>query len=225
MRALLPGNGETRDRILDAAEALFAEHGFEGTTLRTITAAAQANLAAVNYHFGGKDALIHEVFKRRLAWINEERLRRLDALEAEARGQPVKPSRIIDAFFGVALAMATDTSNGGLRFMRLLARTYTEPTEFIRTFMLQDSVNVLNRFRLALFRALPDVPRDDIAWRLHFMLGAMAFALAGTGSLREVTGFEDVEERPDALAPRLMSFLLGGLRAPLPDLPRQGKDN
>ena len=55
---------ETRDRILDAAERLFVEHGFEGTSMRMITGAANANLAAVNYHFGSKDALIQAVFRR-----------------------------------------------------------------------------------------------------------------------------------------------------------------
>lgn len=209
---------ETRDRILDAAEKLFAEHGLEVTTLRMITHAAKANLAAVNYHFGGKDALIHEVFKRRLAWLNEQRLRNLDLLEAEARGSPLRPNQIIQAFFGPPLSMADDNSRGGRRFMRLLARTYTEPSEFVRNFMAQNDAAVLERFRTALFRALPHVAPDEIAWRLHFMLGALAFALSGVDTLRLVTGFENIQDSPEALEPRLMSFLLGGLRAPLPDL-------
>lgn len=209
---------ETRDRILDAAEKLFAEHGLEVTTLRMITHAAKANLAAVNYHFGGKDALIHEVFKRRLACLNEQRLRCLDALEIEAAGAPLRPHQIIQAFFGPPVSMACDHSHGGRRFMRLLARTYTEPSEFVRNFMAQDHATVLERFRTALFRALPHVPPEEIVWRLHFMLGALAFALSGVDTLRLVTGFENIRDDPDALEQRLMAFLIGGLRAPIPEL-------
>src|SRR5512141_280407 len=113
---------DTRARILDAAEMLFTEQGFEATTLRQITGVARANLAAVNYHFGSKDALIREVFSRRLTWLNQQRLQELDRLEAAAGGAPLKPSRILEAFFGVALKMAADTEGGGRTFMRLLGR-------------------------------------------------------------------------------------------------------
>ena len=85
-------NHDTRDRILDVAEQLFMAHGYEGTSLRVITNAAEVNLAAVNYHFGSKEALLREVFRRRLAWLNRERLRALDALESEAGGHINWPS-------------------------------------------------------------------------------------------------------------------------------------
>jgi len=62
---------ETREKILDAAEALFAEHGFEGASMRMITARAGVNLAAVNYHFGSKENLLREIFRRRLGEIGD----------------------------------------------------------------------------------------------------------------------------------------------------------
>lgn len=218
----LKPSSDTRERILDAAEALFTQHGFEATTMRMITAAARANLAAVNYHFGSKESLIQEVFRRRLTWLNHERLRALDEMEAEAHGAPLKPSQIVGAFFGVSLRVAADTRHGGHTFMRLLGRTYTEPSAFIRTFLAEEYAAVLERFKAALFRALPDVPQAEIVWRLHFMFGAMSYAIAGTDALNLVAGFE-TENDPEALAPRLMSFLLGGLRAPLPELPAAGR--
>lgn len=206
---------ETRDRILDAAEALFVEHGFEATTMRMITGRAEANIAAVNYHFGSKDALIQEVFKRRLTELNRRRLVALDRLEAEAQGAPLKPSRIVEAFFGTALEMAADTEHGGATFMRLLGRTYTEPNGFVRQFLAEEYAEVVERFLSALYRALPDVPREEILWRFHFMMGAMSYAIAGTDALQLFAGtFDDAD--PERLMPRLMSFLLGGLRAPLP---------
>lgn len=211
---------DTRERILDAAEYLFMEHGFEATSMRMITGAAEVNLAAVNYHFGSKDQLIQEVFRRRLTWLNQERLRLLDELEVQAAGKPIKPSLIVDAFFGTLIRMAEDEALGGKTFMRLIGRTMTDPSGFIRAFFAEEYAGVVDRYKQALFKALPDVPKAEIVWRFHFMLGATSYAIAGTDALRIVTdwGIEpsEAEDRLDKLLPRLMSFLLGGLRAQLP---------
>jgi len=210
---------DTRVRILDAAELLFTEQGFEATTLRQITAAAAVNLAAVNYHFGSKEALIREVFRRRLTWLNQQRLKELDRLEAEAGGAPLKPSRILEVFFGVALNMAADREGGGRTFMRLLGRTYTKPSEFVRGFLAEEYAAVVARFKAALIRALPDVPAEEILWRFHFMLGAVSYAISGTDALHVVAEGALDDGDGEALNARLMSFMLGGLRAPLPALP------
>jgi AcrR family transcriptional regulator len=218
-------NQDTRERILDVAEHLFMVHGYDGTSMRMITSAAEVNLAAVNYHFGSKEALLREVFRRRLTWLNHERLQALDALEAAAGGAPLKPSQVLEAFFGTLLRMGGDASLGGMTFLRLLGRTLTEPADFIRTFFAGEYAEVIERYKLALFRALPDVPEAEIVWRLHFMLGAMSYAIAGTDILQVVTGCElsdiadiavDDSAAAQRLAARLLPFLLGGLRAPLP---------
>ena len=216
---------DTRDRILDAAEGLFVEHGFDGTSMRMITSAANANLAAVNYHFGSKDALVQAVFRRRLTALNQERLAELDRLEGEAGGTPLRPSGIVEAFFGTALRMAADTEHGGRSFMRLLARTYNEPNAFVRQFLAEEYSEVMDRFLGALFVSLPEVPRAEILWRFHFMTGAMAFAISGLGGLYELAGLSATDDDPQRLLPRLMSFLLGGLRAPLPGGALAGANN
>jgi len=216
---------DTRERILDVAERLFMENGYEATSMRTITSAAEANLAAVNYHFGSKEALLREVFRRRLAWLNRERLQALDKLEEQAAGAPLKPSQILEAFFGTLLRMGENPALGGMVFLRLLGRTLTEPAEFIRTFFAGEYAEVIDRYKLALFSALPDVPKAEIVWRLHFMLGAVSYAIAGTDILKVITGHEisdisgqeaDAKSEAKRLSERLMPFLLGGLRAPLP---------
>lgn len=217
---------DTRARILDAAEELFVAHGFEATTLRMITAAAQANLAAVNYHFGSKDALIEEVFRRRLTALNAQRVAALDALEAAAGAAPVKPSQIVEAFFGAAVRLAGDVAGGGRRFMRLLGRAYTEPTEAVKTFLADEYAEVVARYKAAFFKALPDVPKEEFLWRLHFMQGAMAYAVSGADALNVLgEGSLDMDKAGDndALYARLMSFLIGGLRAPLPEIPARKK--
>jgi len=208
--------GDTRERILDVAEVLFTEHGFEGTSMRLITGQAGVNLAAVNYHFGTKEALFQAVFHRRLFQLNRMRLEVLDGMELEAQGAPLKPSQVLEGFFGPVLAMATDTRHGGHTFMRLLGRTYTEPAQFIRKFMAEEFSDVISRYSDALRRALPGVPLAEIMWRLHFMMGAVSYAISGIDALQLVSGRFD--DDPALMAPRLMSFLLGGLRAPLPEL-------
>ena len=228
----------TLEKIVRAAESLFEHQSFEATTLRQITAAAGVNLAAVNYHFGSKEALIREIFKRRLTQLNQERLAALDRLEKAAASRPVKPAKILDAFFGTLLRIAQKDKQGGPTFLKLLGRTHTEPSEFIRVFLASEYEEVLRRFKEALIKSLPDVPREEILWRFHFMLGATAYAIAGTDSLK-LLAHEESKENPEAslrskpkdkeldlmqidrLLPRLMNFLIGGLRAPLPDFNTQ----
>jgi AcrR family transcriptional regulator len=217
----------TREKILQAAEQLFISQGFEATTLRQITMAAGVNLAAVNYHFGTKETLLQELFKLRLRRLNEERLYALDCLEKQAGDKPIKPTKIVDAFFGTLLRMAQSDPQTGANFLKLLGRTRTEPSEFIRTFLAAEYEEVLTRYKEALIRSLPAVPRDEILWRFHFMLGATAYAIAGTDSPKLLdenplstksktrVGADQLDF--DRLLPRLMNFLIGGLRAPLPE--------
>ncbi|MDO5667860.1 MAG: TetR/AcrR family transcriptional regulator [Alcaligenaceae bacterium] len=211
--------GDTRQKLLDAAEQLFTQQGHEATSLRQITALAGANLGAVNYHFGTKEGLIEEVFKRRLKQINQERKERLDDLEAAAEltGEPIKASEIVNAFFGTLVSMAFSDEIG---VWSLLERTMLDPGKFISAVFTQESTEVIERYKDALYEALPLVPREEILWRFQFMLGATAYALSDTGPLGDIMGIEiDKNEAPEKaqekLLKRLMSFLIGGLRAPL----------
>ena len=211
------GPGATRDRILAAAERLFMDHGFEATSLRMITAEASVNLAAVNYHFGSKERLVEEVFRRRLSGLNAERLRTLDALETAARGAPLAPEKIIEAFFGSALRMSQDVEHGGRTFIRLLGRAYTEPARFIRDFLAREYAEVLRRFRGALVKSLPHLPSDELVWRMHFMFGTMSYTIAGTDALQLIASCEPKEvDDVDAIMRRVIPFLVAGLTAPLP---------
>ena len=210
----------TRNRILDVAERLFVRHGYDGTSLRMITSDAGVNLAAVNYHFGGKEALMEAVLKRRLDWLNEERMRVLDELEAQSGGRPPRPHQIVEAFFGTLIGMGCNRERGGEVFLRLIGRSFTSPNGFIRALLAEEYREVVERYKEAFVAALPDVPREEIAWRFQFMLGATAYALAGSDFLQVSVQF-DADEMPEQqvrrLWPRLFSFLVGGMRAPIPD--------
>src|SRR5262245_34563056 len=213
LRAVKPPH-ETRTRILDAAEELFMQHGFEGTSMRLLTAKAEVNLAAVNYHFGSKHALIEAVFRRRLDPMNAVGVGALEKLEAEAR--PAEPERIIRAFVGESLRMIEDTKSGGRNFIRLLGRTYTEPSKAIRALIGQLYAPVMARYKSAFERALPHMPREEVVWRIHFMFGTLSYPLAATDAVQLIAGFKP-EDRHDArlLEDRLTTFLTAGLNAPL----------
>lgn len=207
---------ETRTRILDAAEELFMQHGFEGTSMRLLTGRAGVNLAAVNYHFGSKDALIEAVFRRRLDPMNAGRLAALERLEKEAAGRALAPEAIIRAFIGESLRMIEDTRGGGRNFIRLLGRTYTEPAKPIRVLIGQLYAPVMERYKAAFERALPQMPREELVWRIHFMFGTLSYTLAATDTVQLIAGVKP-EDRYDArlLEERLSAFLAAGLDAPL----------
>ncbi len=217
LRAIKPPH-ETRTRILDAAEELFMQHGFEGTSMRLLTATADANLAAVNYHFGCKDALIEAVFRRRLDPMNASRIAELDRLEKEAGGRALSPQQIISAFVGASLRMIEDTKCGGRNFIRLLGRTYTDPQKPIRALIGQLYAPAMERFKAAFERSLPQMPRDELIWRMHFMFGTFAYTIAATDTVQLIAGCKP-EDRHDArlLEARLTAFLQAGLLAPLHD--------
>jgi len=216
VRALKPLK-ETQTRILDAAEELFMRHGFEGASMRMLTAQAGVNLAAVNYHFGSKDALIEAVFRRRLDPMNAERLAELERLEREAAGKALTPQAIIRAFIGTGLRMIEDTRGGGRTFSRLLGRAYSEPAKSIRQLIGQMYAPAMERFKAAFVRALPELPRDELVWRMHFMFGTLAYTLAATDTVQLIAGAK-AEDRYDArvLEDRLTAFMSAGLLAPLP---------
>jgi len=217
LRSIKPPH-ETRTRILDAAEELFMLHGFEATSMRQLTARAGANLAAVNYHFGSKDALIEAVFRRRLDLMNVGRIAELDRMEKEAGGRALTPQQIIGAFVGASLRMIEDASGGGRNFIRLLGRSYSDPQKHIRSLIGQLYAPAMERFKAAFERALPQMPRDELIWRMHFMFGTLAYTLAATDTVQLIAGCKP-EDRYDSrlLEARLTAFLQAGLLAPLHD--------
>jgi AcrR family transcriptional regulator len=222
LRAVKPPH-ETRTRILDAAEELFMLHGFEGTSMRLLTSRAGVNLAAVNYHFGSKDALIEALFRRKLDPMNTARIAELERLETEAKGRSpatggraLEPEAIIRAFVGPSLRHMEDAKGGGRNFIRLLGRSYTEPAKPIRMLIGQLYAPTMQRYKAALERALPHMAREALVWRMHFMFGTLAYTLAATDTVQLIAGCKP-EDRYDArlLEDRLTAFLAAGLNAPL----------
>lgn len=200
---------DTKTRILDAAERLFAERGFAATSHRHITSEAGANLAAVNYHFGSKEELLNAVFVRRLGPVNRVRLERLRGLDDEAGATPsVEP--IVRAFIEPAFEAMRELGEAGERFMQLVGRSHSETSERLRACFVDQFQDVHTAFLSAFARALPGVSDSELMARYHFMVGAMAHTLAwlrkpkGEGIPRQL-------QDPDALCTSLVRFAAAGM--------------
>ncbi len=204
----------TKTRILDAAEALFVSVGFDAMSMRQITTAAGVNLAAVNYHFGSKDALIQVVLARRLDPLNEARMAMLDQFETKM-GQQVTCEHLLTAMFLPAIRMSQDPNSSG-NFLQFVGRSYTDASSVVRDFIGQRYADTLARFFMAFQNALPDLRRDDLGFRLYFAMGALAGVLAGGNTQRLIRDFTQGHSNEALLLMRLSSLLVGALRAPLP---------
>jgi len=204
---------ETRRRLLDAAEHLFMEHGYEGLSMRQITAHAGTNLAAVNYHFGSKDAMLRELLSQRLDRLNEERLQLLDA--CEATGQVPDCETILGILFVPAMQLGRDPE-AGPAFLRLLGRVYSDASPFIRDHLQQHYRPIFGRFFDAFARALPHVPRSELGLRLHFALKSLSGVLATDDMDELVAELSMGQPIPDTeLLARLVALVSPALTAPL----------
>jgi AcrR family transcriptional regulator len=206
----------TKERILDAAERLFAERGFDGTSLRAITTEAGVNLAAVNYHFRSKNDLIHEVFSRRLAPINARRLTMLDDCEAGKGTGAIQLEKVVRAFVEPLLRPEGVVATGRVTLQTLLGRMYVDPGGNVRRVFLGEMDEVARRFRAAFQRAMPGIPLEDIYWRLHFTIGAMAHTLAGSWIIETLSNGLCKPSDLDGTIDRLVAFAVAGLNGPLP---------
>ena len=161
----------TRAAILDAAERLYADRGFADVTLRDIVAAANVNLAAVNYHFGSKDELIAELFVSRSLATNRERLNELKSAEAAGGGRaPI--DAILRALVGPTLRGCLGAENERSTAARFMIRASIESVPPIRRIKNRE-IDHLRKFAGAMRRSLPDRGEVELYWGLHFAL-AMA---------------------------------------------------
>lgn len=212
------GASDTKSQLLDAAEVVVAEHGVAGASLRAITRRAGANLAAVNYHFGSKQALIRALVARHLRPVNAERLRLLD--EAETRGGEDAPDlgAMVRAFIEPVVRHSAGQPERRRHLSRLFGRALAQQDATLRELLIEELQEVIQRFGRAFVRALPHLARVDVLWRMHFMIGSMAHTMAAGDLMAQLTGGQCDPDDIDGQVERLTAFLVAGLAAPAPTM-------
>ncbi len=204
---------DTPERILDAAERLFAERGVDGSSLRAVTRAAGVNLAAIHYHFGSKEALLGAVMARRIEPVNQARLKRLEELVGAAQGEAIPVEALLDAFLAPAMRLVTSGERGQL-FAQMLSRAYWEAGEAFREAAMTQLREVAERFGPELARSLAPLPLEEVAVRFHYMTGVVLQELADPYRERRGPPFTVPEADPETRLERLVTFLAAGFRAP-----------
>jgi AcrR family transcriptional regulator len=201
-----------KERILDAAEALFAQRGFYGVSLRDITQAAGVDVALVSYHFGGKRELFTAVFERRAEVLNRERLELLD--EVRRRALPAVPSleAIVNAFFQPLLERSARGGPGWKSYFALVAYVNNSP-EFGPLMMTRHFDPLVDRFIAVLREALPDCPPREIYWGYQFLTGALTLTFAETGRIDKLSGGLCRASDLDSVHERLAPYVAAGFRA------------
>jgi AcrR family transcriptional regulator len=193
----------TKGKILDAAEKLFGMNGFEATSLRDITSAADVNLAAINYHFQSKDSLIDAIVARRIDPVNKKRFELL-----EAAGPNPTVEQILTAFMAPVMQVKVDA------VVPLIGRILSNPELFVERVFHKHLAPVSQRFVEALSKALPDLPPSELLWRLHFSVGVLTHTMLWGRIFPRITnGVCDISDR-EALVDRAVRFVAAGFRAP-----------
>ena len=210
----MPNKHSTQYKILDAAQSLFAETGFNDTSLRQITSLAEVNLASVNYHFGSKKELIQAVLQRYLIVL----MPRLDQefTRLLAAQQPNNLNQVLMVFVKPLLELNKVNQNGTRIFLQLLGRGYTDVQGHLRWFFNHHYGRTLDKFVLLVQQACPDLPASEIFWRLHFSLGTVVFTMASNQALQEIAAADFNENvEIEGVIHRLIPYLAAGIASPL----------
>lgn len=203
---------DARQRILEAAEGLFAEHGFDSISIRDITSACDANVAAINYHFGGREKLVAEVMLRYIRPINEERLARLEVAQGRRPGKPVPLEELIDAFSRPLVSQVKKSPLSERLFHKLCARVFSEHIDALPDNVEAHFMPVIDRFSRAFEASLPDVPPDELIWRMHFMVGGMLHMLSHQDMLQRMSHGRAGNPTIETTLGRFIRFAAAGLR-------------
>lgn len=205
---------DTKERILDVAGHLFAERGFDGVSMRDLTREAEVNLAAVNYHFGGKEALISAVLSRHVRAINRERLARLDAAESAVDGQGVvELESVMDIFFRPALMHGHGSPGATDVFFRLAGRCLADEGEHVPESLADEFREAAQRFVAATRRCVPGLSAEDALWGLFFSGGTLIYLMSKSRFLTAISeGRCNVDDRETTMR-RLVAYNVAGLRA------------
>ncbi|MES2920792.1 MAG: TetR family transcriptional regulator [Verrucomicrobiota bacterium] len=211
----IPESGSKR-KLLDAAEQLFADKGFEAVSVRDITQLAKTNVAAVNYHFGSRDALLGLVMMRYMVPINEERLARLESIERKWSGKAVPLEELIDAFVRPLATQVRKSDLSERLFYKLAGRIFAEQGDGMPA-QIEDQLRpVIERFTRSFAKALPTVAMEELVWRIHFLAGGMIHLLTHQDLVLRLSSGASGAPTMEATLSRFIRFAAAGLREGTP---------
>ncbi|MFC3050889.1 TetR/AcrR family transcriptional regulator [Kordiimonas pumila] len=200
-----------KDRILDAAEELFARHAFDGVSMRMVADKASVDLALASYHFGSKRGLFDAVLLRRAEVLNEKRLEALEKCQKDAGENGPEIEAIIDAFLFPLLGRGLQDDSGWLHYFELVAQVNNSP-EWGGQLMTKYFDPLVRRFIDALKKALPDAEPADIYWSYHFLSGALTLTFADTGRIDKLSGGAAKSHDMKAAYERMVPFVAAGIK-------------
>jgi AcrR family transcriptional regulator len=212
MRQEKIANSAPKRRLLDAAEQLFSERGFEAVSVRDITRLANANVAAVNYHFGSREELVELVLARHLTPVNEERLARLETAEKKWSGKAPPLEEVIDAYVRPLAGAVRKSELPESACRKLLGRIFALRGDGFPPELEEGMENLGQRFTRALAKCLPPVPPEELAWRLHFMNGGLIHLLLRQELLQRADYGASGAPTMEAALGRFIRFAAAGLR-------------
>ena len=202
---------QTRQRLLDAAERLFAGKGFHGVTVRAIAKESESDPALVAYYFGGKRELFDAVLLRRAERLNTIRLERLEACERNAGPEGPSVEEIIEAFTEPLLDRSEKGGPGWKSYFALIGQVTNSP-EWGAAVMSKYFDPIVHRFLDAMKRALPGVPEEELYWSYHFLSGALVLTFAETGRIDALSDGQCRSNDLESVHARLPEFVGAGFR-------------
>jgi AcrR family transcriptional regulator len=211
-------NPNMREAILSAAELLFSTNGFNAVSIRDIAVEAGANPGSLTYHFKSKEGLLLEIYRRHCGPINRRRSELLDAAK-RVRDLQDRLEAIVRAYVLPAFSSGSDLAGGGARFTRLRAVMSAEGNEIVGRIIAQTFDDTSHAFIDAIHESLPHLPRTEIVWRSHFLLGALYYALVTPERVSRLSrGEADGSDAGEAIE-QLVRATVAALQAPAVDRP------
>jgi AcrR family transcriptional regulator len=205
----------TRNRILLAAERLFAEKGVDSATLKMVTQEAGVNLAAVNYHFGSKEELAYAVFDDLADRISRRRLALLAERKLAAGGKPLSVEEIV--YFFMEPYVLHEGGRDGALLISMILHQRVAPTKTAEQIIKKYFDKVALRFVEAFSEAIPHLDKKALFWRYYFMVSSILFGASERGQGNRLSfisgGHADLSDA-DELVHQLTMFIAGGMSAP-----------
>ncbi len=200
-----------KDRILNAAEYLFAQHGYDGVTLRQIAQYAEVDVALANYHIGNKQQLFEAVLARRVEFLNQSRQEALSLCEQNSGENGPTVEQVIEAFLR-PLEIAQETADEGWQnYLALVAYVNNSPV-WGQQMMSKHFDDLINRFINALSRALPHASKAQLFWCYHYLSGALTLTFAQTGRIDKLSNGLCKSADFQAAYDNMIPFIAGGFR-------------